>query len=651
MLRVPNERLEIRLADSTDRIDIRRATVVLGQLLGPRARFRRRVLGAHVAGDKHAVAQLLRRGRHPRRILLLVADPANVRQHLRARVGRQHRSARSRFSTTRIRKRGEDEPAHAEYNRGGGARVDAARERNKVALGARAAQIVPEPARRSERDLLLGRVVAHLDRLAQRRKVAAIQACRIRRCTASILSVVRGGVGRGGAGSLGSKLLGLAQVEIDIDARASFADRLAHRLHATALGATVRAHIVQIHRRRDDLHIVERELRALRDDDAVDRDERAAIVVEPVAVAALLVGVQIDAAQLERRLLDELDAPIQLAQLVVRRRRVGKDLDATQALSDVRRVRGEELLAQLDAQHRVPGLDHRVAKRHRMLASDVGDDARQCEIVRVVGACPGRKVAHLAVVAVVGEPHLGSDVEDLGVEQEEATVVECRAVEDGHADVAQDAVRRIGGEDLAEHLPRMQHGVRLEKVVEAAIAGDLELGPDAQTRACSLGQTDRLEDALAVAVKVERPLVERARRDGAAKCTKGQSSRCVLREPGTDPEATVAARLDLSHLSGCCSLACPARLLIRLLLTTISSDPDPIEAHRPRATIFQSIENPYALQEALTKLEAGLDEVISLFQAEKNTLAREGGFTKGKQGIELFESWKQELERIKAGQE
>ncbi|GAK65526.1 uncharacterized protein PAN0_009d3743 [Moesziomyces antarcticus] len=80
-------------------------------------------------------------------------------------------------------------------------------------------------------------------------------------------------------------------------------------------------------------------------------------------------------------------------------------------------------------------------------------------------------------------------------------------------------------------------------------------------------------------------------------------------------------------------------------------DPDPIEAHRPRATIFQSIENPYALQEALTKLESGLDEVISLFQAEKNTLAREGGFTKGKQGIELFESWKQQLERIKAGQE
>lgn len=39
----------------------------------------------------------------------------------------------------------------------------------------------------------------------------------------------------------------------------------------------------------------------------------------------------------------------------------------------------------------------------------------------------------------------------------------------------------------------------------------------------------------------------------------------------------------------------------------------------------------YIQQEALTKLESGLDEVISLFQAEKNTLAKEGSFSKGKE--------------------
>lgn len=48
----------------------------------------------------------------------------------------------------------------------------------------------------------------------------------------------------------------------------------------------------------DDLDVVERELRALGDDAAVEGDEGAAIVVEAVAVAALLVSVQVQAAGL-----------------------------------------------------------------------------------------------------------------------------------------------------------------------------------------------------------------------------------------------------------------------------------------------------------------------------------------------------------------
>lgn len=66
-----------------------------------------------------------------------------------------------------------------------------------------------------------------------------------------------------------------------------------------------------------------------------------------------------------------------------------------------------------------------------------------------------------------------------------------------------------------------------------------------------------------------------------------------------------------------------------------TANPDPPEAHRPKSTIFSAIENPYALREAINKLESSLDEVISLFQAEKNTLAREGSFSKGKQGYVL----------------
>lgn len=66
----------------------------------------------------------------------------------------------------------------------------------------------------------------------------------------------------------------------------------------------------------------------------------------------------------------------------------------------------------------------------------------------------------------------------------------------------------------------------------------------------------------------------------------------------------------------------------------LAADPNPPK--QEGSSIFQSIENPYALQEAINKLEGSLDEVIRLFQGERETLASDGGFEKGKEGIALF---------------
>lgn len=60
--------------------------------------------------------------------------------------------------------------------------------------------------------------------------------------------------------------------------------------------------------------------------------------------------------------------------------------------------------------------------------------------------------------------------------------------------------------------------------------------------------------------------------------------------------------------------------------------PNPDPPKQEGSSIFQSIENPYALQEAINKLESSLDEVIHLFQGERETLASDGGFDKGKEG-------------------
>ena len=60
-------------------------------------------------------------------------------------------------------------------------------------------------------------------------------------------------------------------------------------------------YVLDVDRRGHDLDVVQAELRALRDDLAVQRDHRAAVVVQAIAVAALLVRVQVDAAELQGR--------------------------------------------------------------------------------------------------------------------------------------------------------------------------------------------------------------------------------------------------------------------------------------------------------------------------------------------------------------
>lgn len=60
--------------------------------------------------------------------------------------------------------------------------------------------------------------------------------------------------------------------------------------------------------------------------------------------------------------------------------------------------------------------------------------------------------------------------------------------------------------------------------------------------------------------------------------------------------------------------------------------PDPSPPVQEGTSIFQSIENPYALQEAVNKLQSSLDEVIGLFKGERETLAKDGSFDKGKEG-------------------
>jgi hypothetical protein len=137
------------------------------------------------------------------------------------------------------------------------------------------------------------------------------------------------------------------------------------RLHATTALRAVRTHVFDVDRSGDDLYVREGELRALSDNAPVERYHRAAIVIQPVAVASLLVRVEVHAAELHRKkagclsrdgrggisrqkrylessLFNELYASVELPKFVVAPTRVCENLDTVEAHEDMRATENEK---------------------------------------------------------------------------------------------------------------------------------------------------------------------------------------------------------------------------------------------------------------------------------------------------------------------
>ncbi len=99
-------------------------------------------------------------------------------------------------------------------------------------------------------------------------------------------------------------------------------------------------------------------LRTLGDDLAINTDHRAPVVIQPAAVTANLVGIQITPARFRRCAKNQLEAGVELAKVVVRSGSVCDDFGAREAERNVRRIRGEELLARFRGYGCVSELKH-----------------------------------------------------------------------------------------------------------------------------------------------------------------------------------------------------------------------------------------------------------------------------------------------------
>ena len=173
------------------------------------------------------------------------------------------------------------------------------------------------------------------------------------------------------------------------------------RLNSTTRFCTsIRPYIVKVHRRRDNLYIFERELRALCQDFAVLGDECAPIKIEPTPIAPLLVCIKIDTTVLFTRISDKGDARIQFPQFMVRTRSVRDDLHTRIAEMNMRTHRYKQFLTRLRCQACIKGSNRCDTDRHFPLSREFTNPARQCVGFSRPPVFPCRKPPMFPIVTI-----------------------------------------------------------------------------------------------------------------------------------------------------------------------------------------------------------------------------------------------------------
>lgn len=142
------------------------------------------------------------------------------------------------------------------------------------------------------------------------------------------------------------------------------------------------------------------------------------------------------------------------------------------------RIRSEELFASLRTDTGIFRAQDGITKGHLILASDVPNNVLQVVLLNVPGTHPRGKIAHLSVVSIVCERHLGTYKEHFTVVDQNAAVITDIVMSYWHPDIQKNILAVWIVNHLGQHLPRMQESVSLEEVVETAITSNFKLWSD-----------------------------------------------------------------------------------------------------------------------------------------------------------------------------
>lgn len=176
---------------------------------------------------------------------------------------------------------------HRVRDDGRSAAVDAATQWHEVALRSASPQVIPHPTRRAEAGRNEGASILQLESTASGRQLPTITCC-----LRNLL-----------LGQVVARLLLAGNLEVDEIIRVACAERSLHSeslvpladccLERSRATCAPCSNILDVYRRRNNLHIVERELGSLSNHCSVDYDESTAVVVESVSIATLLICIEV----------------------------------------------------------------------------------------------------------------------------------------------------------------------------------------------------------------------------------------------------------------------------------------------------------------------------------------------------------------------
>jgi hypothetical protein len=149
----------------------------------------------------------------------------------------------------------------------GGTTVNPSAQGQKVTLSSRSTQVVPKPTSRPESDLLFGSM---------------------------IVDVLEGRF-------VPVKVISFATIQTQTFDSNTLISLGLDGLHSSTALSSVSTDCFEIQGSRDHLDVGQGELRTLCDDLSVESDEGGSIVVQPVSIATLLVGIEVDTSELLSR--------------------------------------------------------------------------------------------------------------------------------------------------------------------------------------------------------------------------------------------------------------------------------------------------------------------------------------------------------------